>query len=88
MQPVEIYTSPLCGFCHAAKRLLNEKGVSFAEVDVLAQPERKSEMIERANGGRTVPQIFIGDTHVGGCTDLMELEQRGKLDELLKGQAA
>jgi glutaredoxin 3 len=74
MQPVEIYTSPLCGFCH---------GVSFAEVDVLAQPERKSEMIERANGGRTVPQIFIGDTHVGGCDDLYALERAGKLDALL-----
>ena len=72
----------LC-FCHAAKRLLNEKGVSFAEVDVLAQPERKSEMIERANGGRTVPQIFIGDTHVGGCDDLYALERAGKLDALL-----
>ena len=83
MQPVEIYTSPLCGFCHAAKRLLNEKGVSFAEVDVLAQPERKSEMIERANGGRTVPQIFIGDTHVGGRDDLYALERAGKLDALL-----
>ena len=83
MQPVEIYTSQLCGFCHAAKRLLNEKGVSFAEVDVLAQPERKSEMIERANGGRTVPQIFIGDTHVGGCDDLYALERAGKLDALL-----
>ncbi len=83
MQPVEIYTSPLCGFCHAAKRLLNEKGVSFAEVDVLAQPERKSEMIERANGGRPVPQFFIGDTHVGGCDDLYALERAGKLDALL-----
>ncbi len=85
MQPVEIYTSPLCGFCHAAKRLLNEKGVSFAEVDVLAQPERKSEMIERANGGRTVPQIFIGKTHVGGCDELYALERDGKLDALLNG---
>ena len=83
MQPVEIYTSPLCGFCHAAKRLLNEKGVSFAEVDVLAQPERKSEMIERANGGRTVPQIFIDDVHVGGCDDLYALESAGKLDPML-----
>ena len=83
MKPVEIYTSPLCGFCHAAKRLLNQKGVSFSEVNVLAQPERKPEMIERANGGRTVPQIFIGDTHVGGCDDLYALEQAGKLDPLL-----
>lgn len=83
MKPVEIYTSPLCGFCHAAKRLLKEKGVSFAEVDVLKQPGRKAEMIQRANGGRTVPQIFIGETHVGGCDDLYALERAGKLDALL-----
>ncbi|WP_299770498.1 glutaredoxin 3 [uncultured Tateyamaria sp.] len=83
MKAVEIYTSPLCGFCHAAKRLLNEKGVTFSEVNVLAQPKRKAEMIQRANGGRTVPQIFIGDTHVGGCDDLYALEREGKLDPLL-----
>lgn len=83
MKSVEIYTSPLCGFCHAAKRLLNEKGVSFSEVDVLAHPERKAEMVKRANGGRTVPQIFIGDAHVGGCDDLYALERAGKLDKLL-----
>ncbi|GLT08622.1 glutaredoxin 3 [Sulfitobacter porphyrae] len=83
MKPVEIYTSPLCGFCHAAKRLLNQKGVSFSEVDVLANPDRKPEMIQRANGGRTVPQIFIGETHVGGCDDLFALEREGKLDGLL-----
>ncbi|MEM6886631.1 MAG: glutaredoxin 3 [Pseudomonadota bacterium] len=83
MKNVEIYTSPLCGFCHAAKRLLTEKGVSFAEVDVLEHPERKAEMIQRANGGRTVPQIFVGNTHVGGCDDLYSLERAGKLDRLL-----
>ncbi|MEL6562855.1 MAG: glutaredoxin 3 [Pseudomonadota bacterium] len=83
MKPVEIYTSPLCGFCHAAKRLLNEKGIDFTEVDVLKHPERKAEMIQRANGGRTVPQIFVGETHVGGCDDLYALEQSGKLDPLL-----
>ncbi|NRB18263.1 MAG: glutaredoxin 3 [Rhodobacteraceae bacterium] len=83
MKSVEIYTSPLCGFCHAAKRLLTQKGVTFAEVNVLADPERKPEMIQRANGGRTVPQIFIGDTHVGGCDDLFALEQSGQLDPLL-----
>ncbi|MEL6465788.1 MAG: glutaredoxin 3 [Pseudomonadota bacterium] len=83
MKAVEIYTSPLCGFCHAAKRLLNEKGVSFSEVDVLKNPGRKAEMIKRANGGRTVPQIFVGDTHVGGCDDLYALERSGKLDPLL-----
>ena len=83
MKAVEIYTSPLCGFCHAAKRLLDQKGVSYAESDVMAQPDRKAEMIERANGGRTVPQIFVGETHVGGCDDLYALERSGKLDPLL-----
>lgn len=84
MKSVEIYTSPLCGFCHAAKRLLKEKGVTFSEIDVLVHPARKAEMIKRANGGRTVPQIFIGQTHVGGCDDLYALEREGRLDALLQ----
>lgn len=83
MKNVEIYTSPLCGFCHAAKRLLNQKGIEFSEVDVWANPGRKPEMIERANGSRTVPQIFVGELHVGGCDDLYDLERNGKLDALL-----
>ncbi len=83
MQTVEIYTSPLCGFCHAAKRLLNKKGVSFIEVDVWADPARKPEMIQRANGGRTVPQVFVGETHVGGCDELYALDREGKLDAML-----
>lgn len=83
MKTVELYTSPLCGYCHAAKRLLTSKGVSFSEVDVLSDPDRKPEMIKRANGGRTVPQIFIGDIHVGGFDDLNALERAGKLDALL-----
>lgn len=83
MKPVEIYTSPLCGFCHAAKRLLTSKGITFAEVDVLANPDRKPEMIQRAGGSRTVPQIFIGEIHVGGCDELHALERAGKLDTLL-----
>lgn len=83
MKTVEIYTSPLCGFCHAAKRLLSQKGVDFSEVDVLANPDRKPEMTQRANGGRTVPQIFVNDIHVGGCDDLYEMERRGALDKLL-----
>jgi glutaredoxin 3 len=83
MQPVEIYTSPLCGFCHAAKRLLNQKGVVFSEVDIMANPSRRSEMMDRAHGRHTVPQIFIGETHVGGCDDLYALERAGKLDDLL-----
>lgn len=83
MKSVEIYTSPLCGFCHSAKRLLSGKGISFAEINVALSPDRKAEMITRAGGRRTVPQIFIGDQHVGGCDDLYALEQAGKLDDLL-----
>jgi len=83
MPQVEIYTTPLCGFCHAAKRLLTRKGIDFSEIDVAANPDRRPEMIRRANGGRTVPQIFIGDTHIGGCDELFELESDGKLDALL-----
>lgn len=85
MQPVTIYTSPLCGFCHAAKRLLNSKNVEFEEINVLMKPERKQEMMSRANGRHTVPQIFVGDIHVGGCDDLYDLERSGKLDPLLAG---
>jgi glutaredoxin 3 len=85
MQPIEIYTSPLCGFCHAAKRLLTQKGAKFTEIDILVEPARKSEMMDRAQGRHTVPQIFIGTTHVGGCDDLYALERAGKLDALLAG---
>ena len=83
MKNVEIYTSPLCGFCHAAKRLLSGKGVSFSEINVALSPERKAEMINRAAGKRTVPQIFIDGQHVGGCDDLYALDRAGKLDALL-----
>lgn len=83
MATVEIYTKPTCGFCHMAKRLLNAKGISFAETNITAQPEKRAEMIQRANGGSTVPQIFIDGYHVGGCDDLMGLEQAGKLDSML-----
>ena len=80
---VEIYTSPLCGFCHAAKRLLAQKGVSFTEIDVWSEPEKRAEMMQRAKGRHTVPQIFVGETHVGGCDDLYALERAGKLDNLI-----
>ena len=83
MSTVEIYTKPTCGFCHMAKRLLTSKGVSFAEVNITAQPERRAEMIQRANGGSTVPQIFIDGKHVGGCDDLFALDRGGKLDAML-----
>ena len=83
MKQVEIYTSPLCGFCHAAKRLLTAKGVSFTEFDVSRQAGLRDQMMVRANGRHTVPQIFIGETHVGGCDDLYALDRAGKLDALL-----
>ena len=83
MQPVEIYTTRTCGFCHAAKRLLASKDVSFTEIDVSADPAKRAEMTQRSNGGRTVPQIFVGDIHVGGCDDLYALDRAGKLDPLL-----
>lgn len=85
MQPVILYTTQLCGFCHAAKRLLKSKGVDFEEIDVGREPARRSEMMARSNGGRTVPQIFIGETHVGGCDDLFALENGSKLDAMLAG---
>ena len=83
MQTVEIYTKPTCGFCHMAKRLLQSKGISFSEVNITAEPDRRAEMVQRAGGKTTVPQIFVGPTHVGGCDDLFALEQAGKLDQLL-----
>ena len=83
MKPVEIYTSPLCGYCHAAKRLLTQKGVAFTEYDVSRDSDLRATMMQRSNGGRTVPQIFIGETHVGGCDDLYALDDAGKLDPLL-----
>lgn len=83
MAHVEIYSSPLCGFCHRAKRLLSSKNVSFKEINVLAQPAKRVEMTQRANGGRTVPQIFINKKHIGGSDELAALERAGKLDALL-----
>jgi glutaredoxin 3 len=83
MPQIEIYTRPTCGYCHMAKRLLSSKGASFAEVNITAQPEKRAEMIDRAKGGSTVPQIFIDGRHIGGCDDLMMLDRQGKLDALL-----
>lgn len=85
MQPVTLYTTPFCGYCAAAKRLLSAKGVSYSEIDVSSDPARRAEMIKRASGGRTVPQIFIGETHVGGFDDMNALERAGRLDRLLAG---
>ena len=87
MSGVTIYSSPFCPYCFMAKRLLQQKGIEFDEVDIMAEPGRRAEMMDRAGGRRTVPQIFIGDTHVGGCDDLMALDSAGKLQPLLNGAA-
>ncbi len=86
MPPVEIYTTRYCPYCHAAKALLSRKGVAFTEIDLAGNWERRDEMIQRANGRMTVPQIFIGMVHVGGSEDLHALERAGKLEALLAGQ--
>ena len=85
MAKVEIYTRKFCGFCTAAKTLLKSKGVAFTEFDGSWDPEVREEMINRSKGGRTFPQIFIGDHHVGGCDELHALDRAGKLDALLTG---
>ena len=84
MAKVEIYTGPLCGFCHAAKRLLDNKGVEYQEFDVMLNPSLKQEMLARSAGRRTVPQIFIGGSGIGGCDELHQLEASGELNTLLK----
>jgi glutaredoxin 3 len=83
MANITIYTTRTCGFCYAAKSLLTKKGLSYDEIDVSADPAARQRMMLRTNGRRSVPQIFIGDTHVGGNEDLYELERRGGLDQLL-----
>ena len=83
MPPVEIFTTPFCGYCHLAKRLLNGKGVAFAKTDVSRDPALRAAMMQRTGGQRSVPQIFIGQTHVGGCDELYALERARKLDPLL-----
>jgi glutaredoxin 3 len=83
MAPVDIYTQPLCGFCTAAVRLLRQKGAQISEIDLASQPDRRAEMVQRSGGRRTTPQIFVGETHVGGCDDLFALERAGQLDPLL-----
>ena len=87
MPEIAIYTTRYCPYCHAAKQLLTRKGVEFTEIDVSGDPKGRSEMVARANGRMTVPQIFISGTHVGGCDDLYELNDAGNLDKLLAGQA-
>ena len=88
MSTVEIYTTPYCPFCHRAKRLLDEKGVAYDETDVSSDRAAKAAMMERADGRRTVPQIFIDGVGIGGCDELHALERDGKLDGMLFGASA
>jgi glutaredoxin 3 len=83
--PVTIYTRAFCGYCARAVRLLESKGAAITEIDVGFDPDKREEMAQRTNGRRTFPQIFIGDTHVGGCDDLHALERAGQLEPLLAG---
>ncbi len=83
MAKVTIYTTAYCGYCHSAKRLLTQKAVDFTEIDVGGRPDLREDIRVRSGGRTTVPQIWIGETHVGGCDDLYALEESGKLDDLL-----
>lgn len=83
MTKVEIYSKDYCPYCHRALALLKEKAVAFEHYDVTHDPEKHAEMVTRANGGKTVPQIFINNAHIGGCDDMMALDSQGKLDALL-----
>jgi len=83
MQPVTIYTKPFCPYCSRALSLLQKKGANFTEIEAGFDPALRKEMIERAGGRATYPQIFIGETHIGGCDDMMALDRSGELDRLL-----
>ncbi len=85
---IEIYTRPGCGYCTAAKSLLTRKNAAFTELDLAKDPALRQKMWERAGAGSTFPQIFIGETHVGGCEELYALDRAGKLDPLLSGEKA
>ena len=83
MKPVRMYTTPICPYCVRAKSLLRNKGVEVQEIDIFMDIQAREEMEANTGGARSVPQIFIGDTHVGGCDELYALEREGKLDPLL-----
>jgi glutaredoxin 3 len=85
---IEIYTRPGCGYCTAAKQLLTRKNAAFTELSIAADPKVRQAMYDRAGAGSTFPQIFIGETHVGGCNELYALDREGKLDALLAGEGA
>jgi glutaredoxin 3 len=84
VKKITLYSTRTCGFCRAAKSLLDDKGISYKEIDISSDPELRGQMITKANGSRTVPQIFINDTHLGGFYDLYSLQQSGTLDKLLR----
>lgn len=86
MTKIEIYSGSFCPYCIRAKSLLKQRGLSFTEYNVQAEPDRRMEMLERAGGARTIPQIFINDRHVGGCDELYALDRKGELDAWLSGQ--
>ena len=86
MANVEIYASMFCGFCYRAKQLLDQKGVAYTEIDVTMNSGLRRQMMDRAGGCSSVPQIFIGDLHVGGCDELYALDAEGRLDPLLSGE--
>jgi glutaredoxin 3 len=87
MPEVVIYTRPWCGYCTRAKMLLDGKGATYEEIDVRGDPDLWGEMVRRSGGRTTVPQIFIGEHHVGGCDDLFDLERIGQLEPLLRGES-
>ena len=87
MSHVTIYTKPYCPYCVRALSLLEEKGVAFTEIEAAFDPEKRQEMVQRAGGRATFPQIFVGDQHIGGCDEMMALERAGELDPLLQAAA-
>ena len=84
MKKVVIYTGPICNFCSAAKHLLSKKKIRYEEIDIGNDVKKRDEMLKKSNGAKTVPQIFIGEKHVGGYVELKALENKGELDTLLK----
>ena len=84
MKKVVIYTGPLCNFCSAAKHLLNKKKINYEEIDIGYDEKKREEMLKKSNGAKTIPQIFIGEKHVGGYVELKTLDNKGELDTLLK----
>ena len=84
---IDIYTTPFCPFCWRAKKLLDNKGVEFTEINLMMHPGRRQEMLDRAQGGHTVPQIFIDGNHIGGCDELYALDREGNLESLLQRNA-